>query len=142
MVVAVIGLGFVGLTLSLALADRGVKVYGVETNPNTLKILSQGIPTFNENGIEHYLERNIGKNFQVFAKLDEFPSQPDTYVICVATPIFEGTPNMSQLKAATESVGKYFSGDELIIIRSTSPVGTTRKFILPILAEELQKKKH
>jgi UDP-N-acetyl-D-mannosaminuronic acid dehydrogenase len=140
MVVAVIGLGFVGLTLSLALADKGVKVYGVETNPNTLKILSQGIPTFNENGIEHYLERNIGKNFQVFAKLDEFPSQPDTYVICVATPIFEGTPNMSQLKAATESVGKYFSGDELIIIRSTSPVGTTRKFILPILAEELQKR--
>ena len=76
----------------------------------------------------------------MFAKLDEFPSQPDTYVICVATPIFEGTPNMSQLKAATESVGKYFSGDELIIIRSTSPVGTTRKFILPILAEELQKR--
>ena len=140
MVIAVIGLGFVGLTLSLALADKGVKVYGVETNPNTLKILSQGMPTFNEKGIEQYLQRNIGKNFQVFAKLDEFPSQPDTYVICVATPIFEGKPNMSQLKAATESIGKYFSGDELIIVRSTSPVGTTREFILPILDEEIQKR--
>jgi len=140
MVVAVIGLGFVGLTLSLALADKGVKVYGVETNPNTLKILSQGMPTFNEKGIEQYLQRNIGKNFQVFAKLDEFPSQPDTYVICVATPIFQGNPNMSQLKAATESVGKYFSGDELVIVRSTSPVGTTREFILPILDEEIQKR--
>lgn len=138
MSVAIIGLGFVGLTL--ALADKGVKVYGVETNPNTLKKLSQGIPTFNENGIEQYLQRNIGKTFHVFSELDEFPAQPDIYIICVATPILKGKPNMSQLKAATESVGRYISGDELIIVRSTSPVGTTREFVLPILEEETRKR--
>ena len=140
MSVAIIGLGFVGLTLALALADKGVKTYGVETNSNTLKKLSKGIPTFNEKGIDKYLKRNLGKSFHVFSDLSEFPSKPETYVICVATPILDGKPNMSQLKAATESVGKYISGEELIIVRSTSPVGTTREFVLPILEEQIKKK--
>jgi UDP-N-acetyl-D-mannosaminuronic acid dehydrogenase len=140
MSVAIIGLGFVGLTLALALADKGVKVFGVETNPITYKKLSQGISTFNEKGIERYLARCIGKTFQVFSTLEEFPEKPDFYIICVATPILEGNPNMTQLKTATESVGKHMSGNELVIVRSTCPVGTTREFVLPLLEEELKKR--
>ena len=64
--IAVIGLGFVGLTLSLALAEKGVRVAGIEIKEESYKKLSQGIPTFNESGIDRYLERNLGKNFQVF----------------------------------------------------------------------------
>ena len=50
--VAVIGLGFVGLTLSLSLADRGLKVYGVEINPETYNKIKNRIPTINEFGIK------------------------------------------------------------------------------------------
>jgi len=138
MSVAIIGLGFVGLTLGLALADKGIKIYGVEINSKNLEKLSRGIPTFNEKGIEQYMQRNNGKTFHVFSKLEEFPTKPEIYVICVATPIHEEKPNMSQLRAATESVGKYMTGNELVIIRSTSPVGTTREFILPILEKEMK----
>jgi len=59
MTVAVIGLGFVGLTLSLALADKGVKVSGVEINPDSYNKLSSGVPTLNEHGIDQYLKRNL-----------------------------------------------------------------------------------
>ena len=140
MTVVIIGLGFVGLTLGLALADKGVKVYGIETNEKSFEKLSKGITTFNEKGIEEYFKRNLGKTFHVFSKLEDIPSSPEIYVICVATPVFGGKPNMTQLKAATESVGKYMTGTELIIVRSTCPVGTTREFVLPILESEIRKR--
>ena len=50
--IAIIGLGFVGLTLSLSLADRGLKIYGVETNRDTLNKINNKIPTINEYGIK------------------------------------------------------------------------------------------
>ena len=45
---------------------------------------------------------------------------------------------MDHLIRATKSIGKSMSGDELIIVRSTSPVGTTRKTIMPVLETELK----
>ena len=65
MAIAIIGLGYVGLTLALALADKGIKVLGVEINPDAYTKLSKGIPTRNELGIDKYLKRNLGKNFQL-----------------------------------------------------------------------------
>lgn len=62
--VAIIGLGFIGLTLALSLADRGVKVFGVEKDQKTFSTLSKGIPTLKEKGIQRILERNIGKIIQ------------------------------------------------------------------------------
>lgn len=138
--VAVIGLGFVGLTLSLGLADRGIKIYGVETNINSYNKISKGIPPFNEKELDRYLKRNLGKNFEVFTKLENLPERPDMFVICVATPLKNGKPDKMQLKNATLSVAKYMLGNELIIVRSTCPVGTTRNFILPLFQDELKKR--
>lgn len=137
MTVAVIGLGFVGLTLGLALADKGVKVYGVEIKKDSFDKLSKGISTLGEKGIEQYLIRNLGKNFHVFTKLDDFIESPNTYVICVATPIINSQPNLDYLLRATKSIGKSMKGDELIIVRSTCPVGTTRKAVLSTIENEL-----
>ena len=55
--IAIIGLGFVGLTLSLSLADRGFKIYGVEINRDTLDKINNKVPTINEYGIKEILER-------------------------------------------------------------------------------------
>ena len=138
MTVAVIGLGYVGLTLALVLADKGIKISGVEINPDVYTKLSKGIPTRNEFGIDKYLKRNLGKNFNVFLNLDTLSEKPTTYIICVPTPIKNNVPNMDHLIRATQSIGKSMSGDELIIVRSTSPVGTTRKTIIPVLETELK----
>ena len=138
MYVAVIGLGFVGLTLSLALAEKGVRVAGVEIKEESYKKLSQGIPTFNESGIDRYLERNLGKNFEVYSKIEDLVEKPEYYVLCVATPIKDGSLNMEHLIRATKSIGKIMNGDEVIIVRSTCPVGTTRQKVLPALEKELR----
>ena len=80
MFVSVVGLGFVGLTLSLALVEKGVKVAGIEINPESYEKLSKGIPTINESGVEQYLKKNLGKNFQVFSKLEDLEEKPEFYV--------------------------------------------------------------
>jgi len=137
--VAIIGLGFVGLTLALSLADRGVKVFGVEKDQKSFSTLSKGIPTLKEKGIQQILERNIGKNFQVFQSLEEINSKISSFIICVATPIKNGNLSTNQLKKASEDVGKNITNNELVIIRSTIPIGTTRKVIIPIIEKELKK---
>lgn len=137
----VIGLGFVGLTLALALADKGVTVFGVESNNGSYKTISAGKPTINEKGIELFLRRNLGRTFKVFEKLEDVPgSEVDTYVICVGTPLQSGSPYIGYLKSAAESVGKHMKGNEMVIVRSTVPIGTTRKIVLPILQDELKKR--
>ena len=138
MIVAVVGLGYVGLTLALALAENGVKVAGIEIKHDSYEKLSKGIPTLNELGIEQYLKRNLGKNFHVFSKLEDLTEKPQYYVLCVATPIKNNSLNMEHLIRATKSIGKVMTGEELIIVRSTCPVGTTRKTVLPLLRNELK----
>jgi len=140
MIVVVVGLGFVGLTLAVVLADKGLKVYGVEKNPQSYKKISKGISTFNEKGIEHYLKRNLGKNFFVYNKIEEIPNSADVFIICVATPIEDGSPNMKFIKSATEEVSRIITGDELLVIRSTIPVGTTRNLVLPLLESKLKER--
>ena len=138
--VAIVGLGFIGLTLALSLADKGVKVFGVEKDQKTFSTLSKGIPTLKEKGIQRILERNIGKNFQVFQSIEEINSKIHSFIICVATPINNEELDINQLKKASEDVGKNITDNELIIIRSTVPIGTTRKVIIPIIEKELKKK--
>ena len=117
--VGVIGLGYVGLTLAIAAADRGVDVYGVEVNEN----------------IKNCLKR-VGRSFHC---VDEFPADQkfDAFIITVGTPLRPGekTPNFEYIKSALQSIKHVYSGDELIILRSTVSVGTTRNVVLPFLAQ-------
>lgn len=112
MFVAVVGLGFVGLTLSLALVEKGIKVAGIEINQESYEKLSKGIPTINESGVERYLKKNIGKNFQVFSKLEDLEEKPEFYVLCVTTPIKNNLLDTDHLIKATKSIGKVMTGEE------------------------------
>ena len=138
--IAIIGLGFVGLTLSLSLADRGFKIYGVETNRDTLNKINNKIPTINEYGIKEILERTLGKTFFPVMELEELSEQPNTFIICVETPVVDGVPNTTYVTNAVKTVTKYMSGDELIILRSTCPVGVTEKYVIPIIEDELKQR--
>jgi len=138
--VAVIGLGFVGLTLSLSLADRGLKVYGVEINPDTYNKIKNKIPTINEFGIKEILERTTDKTFFPIMDLKDLPEHPDTFIICVETPIVDNIPNTSYITNAVKTVTEIMNGDELIILRSTCPVGITEKYVIPIIEDAFKKR--
>ncbi|KFM22213.1 UDP-N-acetyl-D-mannosamine dehydrogenase protein [Marine Group I thaumarchaeote SCGC AAA799-B03] len=140
--IVVIGLGFVGLTLSLALAEKGVTIHGIEANKQTFEQLSTGSSPINEKEIDHYLHRTINKNFFVHQDLENVQkSDKDIYIICVGTPLDQtGNPNLSYIENAVRSVGKKIQEDDLVILRSTVPVGTTLGFVSQILKEEMKKR--
>ena len=131
--IGVVGLGYVGLTLALTLADLGFKSKGFDVNPAVIKNLKSGKPHFFENGLEGLLKDNLGKNFEV---VDDFAGQNkcDVYFIAVGTPLNnKKKPNLDFLKNASEKIGKVLKNGDAVILRSTVPVGTTRSVVIPIL---------
>src|SRR5512138_2761997 len=97
MKVGIIGLGYVGLTLSAALARKGFEVHGVDVSPTVLSALSRGRPHIFEPGIEEVFGSHIGKSIFVGAELPA--SGVDAAVICVSTPVDGEThePNLANL---------------------------------------------
>jgi nucleotide sugar dehydrogenase len=134
MKVCIVGLGYVGLTLALTLSDCGIKISGIDINKNTIKSLKEGKSTVSEKGVSVLLHKHTGKNFNVLEKINE---DFDTYVICVGTPLnYENLPTLDYLIHASEKIGLNLKKNNLVIIRSTVPVGTTRDIIIPILEEK------
>ncbi len=132
--IGVIGMGYVGLTLTAAMADKGYEVYGAEIQPEIVDLLSGGKPHIFEPGIAEIFEDLVGKRIFVAPKLTEFV---DAAIICVSTPIDPQThaPYLENLAAAAEQIAERCSPDTLVVVRSTVPVGATREVVLPPLAK-------
>jgi UDP-N-acetyl-D-mannosaminuronic acid dehydrogenase len=133
--VGIIGMGYVGLTLSAALARKGFIVYGVDVSPAVLESLSRGEPHIYEPGVGEVFASHIGKS--LFVGTDLPSSGVDAAVICVSTPVDEQThePNLTNLAAAAEFVALSCEPSTLVVVRSTVPVGTSRRVVLPPLLE-------
>lgn len=132
--IAVIGLGYVGLTLSTVLAEAGFTVLGAEKRREVVDKTNAGVPHFSETGLEDSLRRVIfsGK-LKAVATLDK--EEPcSTYIITVGTPISsEGLVRLDMIESAANQVAAHMLDDALIILRSTVKIGTTRDFVKPIL---------
>ncbi len=132
-IVAVYGLGFVGLTLASVLANAGLMVVGVDTNPEVVKKLRQGKPTFFENGLESMLaslEQSNPINFT--ENLDEIDA--DIHVVCVGTPVDDNKkPDFSFVTQASETIARRLKKNDLVIFRSTLPAGSSRHLVIPLL---------
>lgn len=131
----IIGMGRVGLTLSLVLADVGFEVLGVERDQSIVASLNRGQTHFYEKGLGILLKKHLQKNLVITTKVADH--RWDAYIICVATPIERESkqPVLDHvLRAAREVAGHLKEGD-LVVLRSTVPVGTTRSVVLPLLQE-------
>lgn len=124
------GLGYVGLTLALALARAGVTVIGVESDQGRRLELLQGRVPFREAGLQEALSGMLGKRFWVIDTLPE--GLLPNVVLCVGTPLDSETrePSLVDLRAAVESLAPRVDDDTLVIVRSTLPVGMTRTMIV------------
>lgn len=134
--IGIIGLGYVGLTLAIAAADCGIDVYGVEINEKIKEALSHKKAHFFEPGLDTLIEKYSGNRFNC---VEKFPTDEkfDAFIITVGTPLLKGssTPNFDYIKSALQSIKHCYTGEELIILRSTVSVGTTRNIVMPFLAE-------
>ena len=135
--VAVIGMGYVGLTLASVLAREGFRVHGVENNPNVVTKLNNKDLHLVEPGVEDAIANHIGVNWTVS---DDYPFTPDVAILCVSTPVgTRGEPDLENLKDATKALARVVDRATLVIVRSTVPVGTTRELVAPLLEEHGQR---
>ena len=133
MTIGVVGLGYVGLTLTAALADRGFVVHGSDVSPRVIDTLAQGRSHIFEPGVEEIFAARIGTGIHVAAELPR--DTVDVAVISVSTPVDEATrrPNLANLAAAARGVAATCRPGTLVVVRSTVPIGTSRRVVLPEL---------
>ena len=134
--VCIIGLGYVGLTLAVAMSDTGFRVHGIEKQANVLEGLSKNEPHFWEPRLEEKLARvSANGQFTFSEKMD--PKIPSSvYIITVGTPLDrDGNARLDMVQNATRQVTEHMQDNALIILRSTVKLGTARNVIEPILKE-------
>jgi UDP-N-acetyl-D-mannosaminuronic acid dehydrogenase len=132
--IAVVGLGYVGLTLATALAEVGFRVFGIEKRQHIADLTNEGIPHFFEPGLEQTLKEQIRRGaLSAHVRLPK--EEPcDVYVITVGTPLSsEGHARLDMIQAATNEVADHMQNGALVILRSTVRIGTSRHIVKQIL---------
>lgn len=134
--VAVVGMGYVGTSLSAVLAERGFRVCGIDIDTERVKQISDGICPVEEEVITGRFE-TATEDGRITAT-DEFDvlSEYQTVIVTVGTPLSESNPDLSAVKSATEAIGTHLVANQTVIYRSTLPAGTTEETVLPILESQ------
>ena len=126
--VCVIGLGYIGLPTAALLASNGYQVNGVDLSAHVVETINKGLIHIVEPDLDAYV-RSAVKSGQL--KAFNSPQSGDVYMICVPTPFHEGAeiprPNIDFVLAAIRSIASYVKSGDMVILESTSPVGTTQK---------------
>jgi UDP-N-acetyl-D-mannosaminuronic acid dehydrogenase len=134
--ICVVGLGYIGLPTAALLASHGNSVVGVDVSQHAVDTINSGRIHIVEPDLDAFVRSAVADgNLRAYAT----PRSADVYMICVPTPFHEGPgipqPNIDYVLAATRSIAPYVKAGDLVILESTSPVGTTRK-MAEILREE------
>lgn len=123
--ICIIGLGYIGLPTAALLASKGYEVHGVDISEDVVNTINKGRIHIVEPDLDAFVRAavNSGK-----LKADTKPTKADVFIIAVPTPFHEGyVPNIDYVLAATKSIAPYISTGNMVILESTSPVGTTEK---------------
>ncbi len=125
----VVGLGYIGLPTAAVIAKSNISISGYDINKTRVELINKGLIDFKEPGLENLLKELIEFNkFKAYKEL--VPS--DIYIIAVPTPLLNSEsgipkPDISYVLGAAEEIAKKIKEDDLVIIESTCPVGTTKK---------------
>ena len=121
--VCVIGLGYVGLPMAAVLASRGVRVTGVDTNEASVAAINRGEVPIVEPDLDIMVRGAVAAGM-LSAALE--PTPADAFIIAVPTPFTDDRkPDVSHVRAAAESLAGVLKKGDLVVVESTSPVGTT-----------------
>lgn len=134
--ICVLGLGFVGVTLSTCLANLGFSVEGVEIRKEVIDELESGRAHFFEPGLSDLVNKAIKQR-----KLTVFNSIPSNskstvFIITAGTPLDDsGKVNLNSIKKISRDISAKLKDGDLVILRSTVKLGTTNDIVKPILEE-------
>jgi len=135
----IVGLGYVGLPLSMELAHAGFKVTGFDIAKPKINLLNKG-----KSDIDDIPDKTVADAIKSgkFKATDNFKliANMDTVSICVPTPLSKTKdPDVSYILSAVNHVKKYLKKGALVVLESTTYPGTTEDLILPLLSENGRK---
>lgn len=130
--VAVVGLGYVGMPTSLAIAKAGIKVIGVDIARARVREINEGKSFIAD--IPDAEIKSVQKYFRATSDWSEL-QRASVIIIAVPTPLTKHkTPDTSFIEAATKSIARNFKKGTLVILESTTYPGTTEEIVKPILS--------
>ena len=131
--VCVVGLGYIGLPTAALLANRTYQVHGVDVVQSTVDTINQGKIHIVEPELDTFVRAAV-ESGRLKAAMK--PREADVFIIAVPTPFHEGyVPNIDYVVSATKSIAPFVKAGNIVILESTSPVGTTDK-VAQVLNEE------
>jgi UDP-N-acetyl-D-mannosaminuronic acid dehydrogenase len=132
--VCVIGLGYIGLPTASLLGTKGFEVFGVDTSERVVNTINQGKIHIVEPDLD-ILVKSAVQSGNLKAGLQ--PQEADVFILAVPTPFKDDhIPDLSYVEAATRVIAPFVKPGNIVILESTSPVGTTDDIVAKILSEE------
>jgi UDP-N-acetyl-D-glucosamine dehydrogenase len=133
--VAVMGMGYVGLPLALALVERGLDVYTVDISGEKVRAVNAG-RSYIRDIPAHDVQACLATGRLHATTDDSVIANADVIFVCVPTPFTpQKEPDTSYIRDAARQIGAHLRVGQLIILRSTSYPGTTEEIVRPILEE-------
>jgi UDP-N-acetyl-D-mannosaminuronic acid dehydrogenase len=126
--VQIIGMGFVGLTLAAFLAKRA-KVTGVETSKEVLEVLNEGRAHFYEVGLDEAITNARADGSLVFSNVPLVTESRAIFILTIGTPLTDQSVSLEALKRASIQIAEVAKNEDLVIVRSTVSVGSTRQIV-------------
>ena len=132
MKISIFGAGYVGITSAACLSELGHKVVCIDVNPIKIRLINRGNSPIEEKNLKR-LVKNNWREGRIWATNDpkKAISESDVSMICVGTPIdTQGRADLTSVFSVFQTIGKELRNKKnyhLVILRSTSPPGTTRR---------------
>jgi UDP-N-acetyl-D-mannosaminuronic acid dehydrogenase len=129
--ICVVGLGYIGLPTAALLANRGYDIHGVDINQHAVDTINRGEIHIVEPELDTFVHAAVASGK---LKADTIPSEAEIFILAVPTPFHHTNdplavpkPNIDYVLAATRSIAPFVREGNIVILESTSPVGTTDK---------------
>jgi UDP-N-acetyl-D-mannosaminuronic acid dehydrogenase len=131
--ICVLGLGYIGLPTASVLATKGYSVVGVDVNPRVVETINRGNIHIVEPDLDILVKSAVHSgNLTASSK----PEEADVFIIAVPTPFKKDKkPDLTYVEGATETIVPVLKKGNLVILESTSPVGTTETQVAAKIAQ-------
>ncbi|WP_264448457.1 UDP-N-acetyl-D-mannosamine dehydrogenase [Bacillus cereus] len=131
--ICVMGLGYIGLPTASLLATKGFQVHGVDVNEKAVEMINSGKVHIYEPDLDILVKAAV-QSGKLKAGIE--PVEADIFILAVPTPFQdEHKPDLTYVKAAAKTIAPVVKNGDIVILESTSPIGTTEKVAEWILEE-------
>lgn len=129
--ICVVGLGYIGLPTASLLATKGYRVHGVDVSARVVETINLGNIHIVEPGLDILVKSAVQSGH---LKAGVEPIESDVFIIAVPTPFMAGhKPDLSYVESATRLIVNHLKPGNLVILESTSPVGTSDEIVAEII---------